>query len=174
MAFRPPQFRIDQKIGEAGPPNAGRPKWTEGNDRNPSMSVAPLLRRRSLAVVAFAALIGAGVATAWLVARDQIEEPRCQPAGQNGGHAGCVASVPIRDIEISPYTTVALTPEGGTLVAAGVTAADRQADLKAVVAGFRTTDGFEEWRAPLEGPPIARSVSISASGTKAALWSSLW
>jgi hypothetical protein len=78
-----------------------------GNDRNPSMSGAPLLRRRSLAVLAFAVLIGAGAATAWIVARDQIEEPRCQPAGQNEGHAGCIASVPIRGVEISTTTTIA-------------------------------------------------------------------
>jgi hypothetical protein len=137
-----------------------------GNDGNPSMSGAPLLRRRSLAVLAFAVLIGAGAATAWFVARDQIEEPRCQPAGQNEGYAGCIASVPIRGVEISTTTTIALTPDGGTLVAAATAV-----DLKDVLAGFRAADGYEEWREPLEGPPAQRNVSISASRSKAAVWS---
>jgi hypothetical protein len=131
------------------------------------MGGTPLLRRRSLAVLALAVLIGTGAATAWFVAsRDQVEEPRCQPAGQNARHPGCIASVPIRDILISENTTIALMPDGGTLLAAGVTASD----LKSVLVGLRATDGYEDWRVPLEGPPEEYNVSVSASGGKAAVW----
>jgi hypothetical protein len=138
----------------------------KGNDRNPSMSSAPWLWWKSLAGLAVAVVIGAGATAAWFVGfGDRLEEPRCQPAAQDAQAGSCIASVRIRDIDISQRSNVSLTPDGGRPLVTGM--AERKT---LVLASLRVADGREEWRTSLGDLLGEARISVSPSGSKAAVW----
>ena len=130
------------------------------------------LPRRLLIGFALVALIGAIGAVAWieLAPTFAFDEPSCSSAIPDPRHGGCVAALPIADIEVRITATVGLSPNGDTLLLGGPLRSDK---TKVVLAGFNVAEKRETWRKALDdfGPDVR--VAVSAKGDMAAAWGAL-
>jgi hypothetical protein len=138
------------------------------------------LRRRLLVGVAFVVLVGfalvlligsiGGATWPQLARYIGFDEPSCSSAGQDPHRVGCIASLPIQDIDVMTTGMVGLSPNGDTLLLGGPLRSD---DAKVALAGFNVAERRETWRTALDGLvrgiPII-NVAVSANGDKAAVW----
>lgn len=103
------------------------------------------LRRRLLVGFALVVLTGAVGGAAWIPLGRYLgfDEPSCSSAVQDPQRVGCIASLPIQDIEVTITATVGLSPNGDTLLLGGPLRSD---DTKVVLAGFNVAETRETWR----------------------------
>jgi hypothetical protein len=126
-------------------------------------------RFRLLGAVAIAILVvgaaGALVWQRWGDSGTRLGEPSCGPLSTSAT-AGCVATFPIHGIDVWPSTTIALSPQTGTLLVTGTIGTN---ETQQALVGLAIADGHEIWRLPITG--AKPSVAVSAAGDKVALWS---
>jgi hypothetical protein len=137
--------------------------------RRTGSSDSSTLRRRLLVGFALVALTGAVGGAAWIQLGRYLgfDEPSCSSAVQVPQRVGCIASLPIQDIDVMITATVGLSPNGDTLLLGGPLRGD---DTKVILAGFNVAERRETWRTALDGLGRDIKVAVSANGDKAAVW----
>lgn len=125
-------------------------------------------RRWLWAGVALAGLISvAGIAVWAGWPRDSFVEPSCTPPAPNAQQAGCVATVPIRDVNIGLTSTIGLSRDGTRLLLAGALPHDK---TTLVLQALDVAERREVWRVPVEGLGFYPKLAISGNDDKLAIW----
>src|SRR5262245_38857073 len=108
------------------------------------------LRRPLVVALALVVLVGAIAGIVWIIQfapNLAFDGPSCSSSVPDPRRGGCVASLPIQDIAMPISATVGLSPNGDTLLLAGLVHTDK---TTVMLAGFNVADRRETWRAPLD------------------------
>lgn len=117
--------------------------------------------------VAAAGLIGiAGVAVWAGWSRDDFLEPACAPPASK---TGCVATAPIKDVNVGIDSTIGLSRDGTRLLLAGALPHDK---TKHILQALDVAERREVWRVPVEGLGFYLKLAVSGKDDRVALWGS--
>lgn len=115
-------------------------------------------------------LIGlAGIAVWAGRPRDDLLEPVCSPPVADAQQTGCVAALPIKDIDIDISSTIGLSRDGTKLLLAGALAHDK---TKFVLQALDVAERREVWRVPVEGLGFYHKLAVSGKDDRVAVWGS--
>lgn len=127
-------------------------------------------RRWLWSSVAAAGLISVGGLAVWASwPRDNFVEPACTPPAPNAEQVGCVATVPIKDVNIGITSNIGLSRDGTRLLLAGAPPHD---ETKVVLQAFEIAERREVWRVPVEGLGFYHQLAVSGKDDKVAVWGS--
>jgi hypothetical protein len=128
-------------------------------------------RRWLLGSVVAAGFIGMAGIAVWAAgwSRDDFLEPACTPPVSSAPQTGCVATVPIKDVNVGHSSTIGLSRDGTRLLLGGALPHD---ETKLVLQALDVAERREVWRVPVEGLGFYLKLAVSGKDDRVAVWGS--
>jgi WD40 repeat protein len=136
--------------------------------RNIALSIPS--RRWLWASAVATCLIGIAGIAIWIGwPRDDVLEDLCSPPVSNVQQIGCVATVPIKDVDVRVSSTIGLSRDGTKLLVGGPLPHDK---TKQVLQAVDVAERRVVWRVPFNGLGFYPQLAVSGDDSKIAAWAS--